>query len=451
MINFNDDTYINPYGKVIKFIKTINNKPLFVQYIPQLYNEYDTLNNNVNRIYATSDGSIIDKHGGVGLIMELHVSNNEINNNTSKHLQQIINDKYQNDNNINVDKYVPNDLNYQIVQITQDYLYTGISYCINVVELIGIKTIIKQILLIPRSFLLHINSIQIKSDNDNAILWLTCQNKTTDPTYIKIISNIYKLLNKLYKTYDIITYFQRCKRETYHGIIVADRLAKIAAKSYPENQKIFPTTPIAKSTFKKLINKHIYECDKTETLKALKNTHIISQNIYKWKYWIMEHYNALKELNLNLTQIQSSILIQLRSEQCPLNTTKHKLNHYKHYEYIHKINNVNGLPIINKLTYINCKNKCCSKINSGRCNYCIDEIENVNHYIMDCSYYKIQRKHLFYIITSIYHQYQIQIELKTILFPPKSLTWKHRKLILSSISNYAIETKRFANQYHIPY
>eukprot|EP01084_Bolivina_argentea_P061552 112498_1 len=75
-----------------------------------------------------------------------------------------------------------------------------------------------------------------------------------------------------------------------HGIITADRLTKIASTSYPSNTIIFPYTPI--------------------------------------------DYNALKELKI--PQYQTSILIQLRSEHCPLNVTKHILKHYKYYKHMHE-------------------------------------------------------------------------------------------------------------------
>eukprot|EP01084_Bolivina_argentea_P040354 74578_1 len=179
-----------------------------------------------------------------------------------------------------------------------------------------------------------------------------------------------------------------------HGIIIADRLAKKASISFPSNTAIFPYTPI--------------------------------------------DYNALKELRL--PQYQTTILIQLRSEHCPLNATNHVLKHYKYYKNMHAINN-------GHLQFIKCNNKCCALNNSGKCNYC-NKIEDVYHYIINCKKYNNHRKQLMYSIMPIYLQYHLTISLKTILFPPKSLTWAHRKLVLQSISSYVINTDRFKPDHH---
>eukprot|EP01084_Bolivina_argentea_P145692 255319_1 len=172
-----------------------------------------------------------------------------------------------------------------------------------------------------------------------------------------------------------------------HGIKAADRLAKRASTSFPSNTTIFPYT----------------------------------------------HFNALKELRI--PQYQTAILMQLRSEHSPLNLTKHKLKHYKYYKNMHKINN-------GHLQIMKCDQPCCKLNNSGRCTYC-NQIEDVHHVIFNCNQYNNYRTQLLHHIIPIYLQYNTDVSLKTLLFPPKSLTWKHRKLVLQSICVYIINTMRF--------
>eukprot|EP01084_Bolivina_argentea_P040355 74579_1 len=144
-----------------------------------------------------------------------------------------------------------------------------------------------------------------------------------------------------------------------HGIITADRLAKIASTSHPSNTIIFPYTPI--------------------------------------------DYNALKAQNTTIPNVHfNTITIRTLSIKC----------------------------------------NCCTLNNSGRCNYC-DKIEDVFHYMFNCNKYNKERKRLIFTLIPIYVQYNTTISLKTLLFPPKPLTWAHRKLILQSISIYVINTGRF--------
>ncbi len=165
----------------------------------------------------------------------------------------------------------------------------------------------------------------------------------------------------------------------------------------------------------------------------MQNTHVISKNIYLWRYYINIHFNALKELRI--PQYQIAILMQLRSEHSPLNLTQHKLQHYKYYKNMHEINN-------GHLQIMKCDQQCCNLNNSGRCNHC-NKIEDVHHFIFNCKQYDNYRQQLLYHVIPIYLQYNMNISLKTLLFPPKSLTWAHRKMVLQSICIYVINTTRF--------
>ncbi len=86
--------------------------------------------------------------------------------------------------------------------------------------------------------------------------------------------------------------------------------------------------------------------------------------------------------------------------------------------------------------------ECCSGNNSGRCDVC-NRVEDVEHYIMNCRKYNVQRQNLFEIASPTLQQNGFDLNLKNVLFPPIRLNWQHRKLILDSLIEYVLKTKRF--------
>ncbi len=54
IMDFNANSFINKHGYTIKYVHTINNKPMYVQYIDGIYNEYDNYDDNIDRFYAFS-------------------------------------------------------------------------------------------------------------------------------------------------------------------------------------------------------------------------------------------------------------------------------------------------------------------------------------------------------------------------------------------------------------
>ncbi len=85
----------------------------------------------------------------------------------------------------------------------------------------------------------------------------------------------------------------------------------------------------------------------------------------------------------------------------------------KHYNLYQNVNCIeNGIT-----TYIDCKYNCCINNNSGRCLDC-NVIEDEYHFMFICPKYKKARDMLWNKIDYLYRQYQIEIDLHTILFPP---------------------------------
>eukprot|EP01084_Bolivina_argentea_P259813 438568_1 len=130
----------------------------------------------------------------------------------------------------------------------------------------------------------------------------------------------------IYEKYGIITYLQKCKRETHHAIMIADRLAKKATKWCNINTASL-YCPISLKTAKKLTTKQMYK-----SLLNLQKHHIISCNIYQWRKYLNDNLDVEKELELK--QYETSILLKLRSSHNELNRAKHILKHYKLYQNI---------------------------------------------------------------------------------------------------------------------
>ncbi len=290
---------------------------------------------------------------------------------------------------------------------------------------------LQQFLMLPKRFIHHFRTIHIVSDNNNAIYWIVKKQQTKDNTYITILNRIYKIAKRINEYYNIIIFFQTCKRETNHAIIIADRLAKMATKIM-NNKAPINICPISKKIAKKLMNKRLYKASKINVINNIKKNHLISNNIYKWRYYISRNFDPMKELLLK--QFQTSILIKLRSSHIELNNTKHLLKHHSYYKLQCQINN-------GHLQYIKCTLNCCKYNNSGKCDNC-DSIEDVNHFLLNCNKYDKIRKKLMLMITPIYEYHHVNINLKTILFPPKNMKWCHRKMILANVCNYVLLTNR---------
>ncbi len=252
---------------------------------------------------------------------------------------------------------------------------------------------------------------------------------TTDGTYLKIINRIYDVCNHFYSLYKFKIYFQKCYRETHHGIIIADRLAKFATQQHFSDCKI---GPIARSTAKKLVTKYLYQTSKTNAFKNLKNDHVMSRNVYKWKSYLEINLDIEKEMAL--PNYQTAILLKLRSGHNELHASRHQLIHHSEYTF-----QMQQQP--NKFVYLNCINECCKKINAGLCS--CGEFEDVYHFILQCNQYDSLRFDLIQLILPSYHLYNVDLNLKTLLYPPCTMNWEHRKLILNSLCQYVLKSGRF--------
>ena len=147
----------------------------------------------------------------------------------------------------------------------------------------------------------------------------------------------------------------------------------------------------------------------------------------KWN--IFSEYEPNIDINI-LSKLFYSILTQLRTGHIKLNSCLHQLQHMKYYK-----NNRNT-------KYLKCDNICCEENNSGICKYCQNKPETVYHFVMECKQYETQRNILYIKTMRVLTKYILDFSLKNILFPPKNINNQHRKHILDSVCQFALNTRR---------
>ena len=91
--------------------------------------------------------------------------------------------------------------------------------------------------------------------------------------------------------------------------------------------------------------------------------------------------------------------------------------------------------------YMKCNLECCTRNNNGMCDFCGDK-ETVYHFLIACPKYKPSRDIFLNCVNNSFMIYDIQLNLENILFPPKALSWHHRKMVLDSLCEYVRRTKR---------
>ena len=97
---------------------------------------------------------------------------------------------------------------------------------------------------------------------------------------------------------------------------------------------------------------------------------------------------------------------------------------------------------ISRLPTIRCTGTCCLENNNGKCSRC-DVWETEEHFLLNCPSHAHIRARTFGRFLSLYATWQEPVTLKSLLFPPLCFSWKHRKMILSNVVVFALETGRF--------
>eukprot|EP01083_Nonionella_stella_P147185 463944_1 len=160
--------------------------------------------------------------------------------------------------------------------------------------------------------------------------------------------------------------------------------------------------------------------------------HVISQNMHIWHNIHIATKLEMKMLN----HLQYGILTQLRTEHIRIQYYIHKLHHYSYYKEQHRHNHHHIQHIRCTLSDCECKD--------GICQFCNDnKYGNVKHLILECPQIDIMREQYITpcinLVRRTYHTSPLPL-LQALLFPPKNVRWHHRKMILSSITDFVLRS-----------
>ena len=236
-------------------------------------------------------------------------------------------------------------------------------------------------------------------------------------------------------------YVQWCRRGIWNGNERADAEAKkvVATPSRLIPRRYLGTGHGAiKSTVRHQLRQRridAYEQERTT------GTHLLSRLFFSWDL-VRSNSLRLKEDFKMLTRHQLSVLTRLRTGHSQCNFSRHVLMH--HGYYLGQWPGCNG--DVGRLRLLRCRGDCCSENNSGLCPNC-NVIETEQHFLLDCPGHSALRRRTFGGFRLVYRNIGEVYDLKSLLFPPKSLGWKHRKELLRNIVIFAVQTGRFSRYY----
>ena len=139
-----------------------------------------------------------------------------------------------------------------------------------------------------------------------------------------------------------------------------------------------------------------------------------------------------------LTRNQLKIINMLRCGHSPLNFSKHVSLHRRYYSGEWKRCGHD----ISQLRMMACTADCCSLLNNGMCTRC-NKPEDEEHFLLQCADHAAIRARTIDAWRRVYGLMLEGFSLKTLLFPPRSFAWRHRKMILQAVARFAIETGKF--------
>ena len=236
-------------------------------------------------------------------------------------------------------------------------------------------------------------------------------------------------------------YFQWCRRGVWSGNERADAEAKKAVttrdSSIPRRYLSTGHGAIKTAVRKQLRQRRVdaYEQERGRDI------HLLSRNFFEWDLVRSGSLRSKDEFKM-LTRHQLSVLTGLRTGHSQCNFSKHVLMHHRHY--LDQWPGCNG--DVRRLRLLRCRGECCSKNNSGMCPHC-NVMETEQHFLLDCPGHAALRRRTFGGFRLVYRKLDEVYNLKSLLFPPTALGWKHRKELLRNIVLFAVQTGRFSRYY----
>eukprot|EP01083_Nonionella_stella_P304214 1056237_1 len=268
----------------------------------------------------------------------------------------------------------------------------GVCYDINLAECYAIERSME--LMIQDHRAKYIYNVRIITDNQNAIDWISGE-KVIQHTHIyEIVLRIYQLCQR---RNDIQYELQKIKghRHRYHNR--ADELAKAAVTNYLNREA--KDQPIAIGYTRSIINHKLTKMMRYHTKQWIKGktSSVISTNMMHWN--ILHTYTAIKR-DMQLARCVYATINQLRTQHI-------RLNRYKM---------------------------------AAKCPNC-DHADTVEHLILECKTYQIQRAVHLDELFRILMAYNDDIELKDLLFPSGLMPSIHRMRIMEGIHTFVCATR----------
>ncbi len=379
------------YHQDLKYLPIAPILPENVRFVMNEYTEYASYNFNISNLFVFCDGSLKNFEGGIGIYIESHDVHN------AHYFSPVFLKEYEH--------------------------YVGKQYDINIVELLAIKQSIYYLVTDIQIDLFE--NIYIITDNEQCIQWILGRNRIRQQIVSLLINNIYNKFKKLSILKNKTVYFVPIKRGKWRGNIRADRLAKnavITRSHFLHNTKQQIVSKNAIKTHLKVLQQQDLYNDMEQKQDRCRSWFIHQTKIYR-------HYLIKDDFKM-LTLKQLATINQLRTGHI-------KINAYFYYQSFCHRRSIN----IQSEKPLKCILECCSKCNGGYCIHC-EVFEDVHHFLFQCQQYIVLRTKYINTIFRILHWYQIQISMKAILFPPKNMSWKHRKMVLYNICKYVQESGR---------
>ena len=256
-----------------------------------------------------------------------------------------------------------------------------------------------------------------------------------------VLLDVYKEMRKLHVTFGMKLFVQWCRRGVWHGNERADAQAKLAVSQPTPHipRRYLSAGHGAVKTHIRHRQRELREQRYEEERAA--GSHLLSRNFFKWNLLRSGALRTKDDFRM-LSRHQLGIVTALRTGHSRCFFSRHVLMH--HSFYAAQWSGCNG--DIHQLRLLRCRGECCADNNNGFCPHCA-VLETEEHLLLECPAHATIRRQTFGGFRTIYPALGEDFTLKTLLFPPRSLAWQHRKEILQNVALFAVRTGRFKRFY----
>ena len=317
----------------------------------------------------------------------------------------------------------------------------GHSTDICLLELWAVLLSLRMIGRAPQSLLTDIERVVCIIDNRLVVQWLSGNWQMLNPYTRDVLLDVYKEMLRLHQTAHVRLFVQWCRRGIWPGNERADEQAKAAVtmRTVHVPRTYLSAGHNAVKTHVKH-RQHELRLQRYEEQRSL-GSHLLSRNFFQWDL-VRSKLLRVKDDFKMLSRHQLGIITALRSGHSRCLFSRHVLMHHSHYKQQWPMCNGD----VQRLQLLDCRDECCATLNNGRCTHC-QVLETEEHFLLVCPAHARLRRLTFGGYRRIYLNHGETFDLRSLLFPPKCLSWRHRKAILQNVVIFAVRTGRF-NRFH---